>query len=64
MTPYALGRLLAAALLLFSVAAPLRAQGLETGAATIAPWSGWSLAMRPDFVMARVRCEGGGPAHP
>jgi hypothetical protein len=41
MMKFNLGRLLPAALLLLSVAAPLRAQGVEEATATTLPWSGW-----------------------
>lgn len=35
------GRFLLALLFTLSLAAPLRAQGVENGAATLTPWSGW-----------------------
>jgi hypothetical protein len=59
MTPHPFGRLLAALLILFSVAAPLRAQGLDTGSATTTPWSGWWWPAKAGSLVLGYRGEAG-----
>jgi hypothetical protein len=59
MTTYPLGRLLAATLLLFSLSTPLRAQGVDEGAAAAPPWSGWWWPAKAGNLVLGYRGEAG-----
>jgi hypothetical protein len=59
MKVYYLGRLLAAALLLLGVGAPLRAQQVEQGTTAITPWSGWWWPAQAGHLVLGYRGESG-----
>jgi hypothetical protein len=54
---YLSGRFLAATVLLVSIGAPLRAQGVEEAATTITPWSGWWWPSRAGYHVTGYRGE-------